>query len=403
MRAAVRNNVAIYPISSAGLTTRLGLADLEGRAALRDVADETGGDAIVGTNNYSGGFRRILDDTSTYYLLGYYPQPEWRDGKFHEIKVTVNRPGLTVRARPGYLAPDPAVTPAPLPSLPADLSPIAAEALRVPAPVRGLAIDAFAAPFQGAAGSASVLVGVHLSGDDLALGAGQELELLYQGLTPDGRLSEGVRRIFTLSLDAATRDTVQRSGLRALGRLELPPGRHQIRIVAHQPGGETGSVLADVEVPDYSKERVALSGVVFASAGLSVDRILAGDDVLRSMLSSDPTTSRRFSTSDTVTAFVEVYTDGGTPADRVPVTAVLAAADGSPLRDVTATRVATAQADAGRAAYTLRLPLAGLAPGTYVLAIEAPAGRRTVSRRVPFTVTAGDPPPSVSQVARVGR
>jgi hypothetical protein len=104
-----------------------------------------------------------------------------------------------------------------------------------------------------------------------------------------------------------------------------------------------------------------------------------------------------------VTAFVEVYTDGGTPADRVPVTAVLAAADGSPLRDVTATRVATAQADAGRAAYTLRLPLAGVVPGTYVLTIEAPAGRRTVSRRVPFTVTAGDPPPSVSQVARVGR
>jgi VWFA-related protein len=387
MRAAVRNNVAIYPVSAAGLTTRLGLGDLMARAALRDVADATGGLAIVGTNNYSGGFRRILDDTSTYYVLGYYPQPEWRDGRFHEVTVNVNRPGLTVRARPGYRAPDP-TAPVPALPLPADLSPTAADALVRPAPVPGLAIQAFATAFRGSAGSASVLVGAHLSGDDLRLDAGQQIELAFQAVTPDGVLSPGRRRVVTLNLDAAARDAIQRSGLRVFDRLDLPPGRHQVRIVAHQPGGETGSALAYVDLPEYSEERLTLSGIVLASEA-ATDRTLASDDAVRAILPADPTMRRRFAASDTLTALAEVYTGGRTPVpvDQVRVTASVTTAGGARVRDGTPAPVAMIPADAGRAAYTVSLPLAGLAPGSYILTIEAQEDERTVRRLVPFAVT----------------
>src|SRR5207344_2975912 len=49
--------------------------------------------------------RRIVDDLSSYYLLGYYSTNARPDGKFHKITVRVKRSGVDVRARRGYLAP----------------------------------------------------------------------------------------------------------------------------------------------------------------------------------------------------------------------------------------------------------------------------------------------------------
>ncbi len=39
-------------------------------------------------------------------MLAYYPPTDKRDGKFHKIDVRVTRPGLTVRARKGYVGAD---------------------------------------------------------------------------------------------------------------------------------------------------------------------------------------------------------------------------------------------------------------------------------------------------------
>jgi VWFA-related protein len=105
LRAATRNNVAIYPVSVRGLALESGQGLMETTAAYRAIADETGGEAITNTNNFAAAFRRIARDTSAYYLLTYEPAVEHTDGKFHEIAITVKRPGARVRARRGYYAP----------------------------------------------------------------------------------------------------------------------------------------------------------------------------------------------------------------------------------------------------------------------------------------------------------
>jgi VWFA-related protein len=103
LRAAVRNNVAVYPVDPAGLR-RGSIMRVSG---LRDIAHETGGLAVVNTNNFRDGFQRIVRDNSTYYLLGYYPVLDHRDGRFHSIGVRVARPGARiVRARQRYFAPE---------------------------------------------------------------------------------------------------------------------------------------------------------------------------------------------------------------------------------------------------------------------------------------------------------
>jgi VWFA-related protein len=79
-------------------------ARLSGRqGALRDLAAATDGLAILNSNDVESGFRRIAADLSSYYLLGYYSTGTL-DGRFHQISVRVKRPGVDVRARPGYEA-----------------------------------------------------------------------------------------------------------------------------------------------------------------------------------------------------------------------------------------------------------------------------------------------------------
>jgi hypothetical protein len=80
-----------------------------------------------------------------------------------------------------------------------------------------------------------------------------------------------------------------------------------VPFAVHQPNGKTGSVVADVEIPDYTKEPVILSGVVLSSERAATDRTLLGDEFLNRILGAEPTARRRFSQADTVTAFAEVY------------------------------------------------------------------------------------------------
>jgi VWFA-related protein len=72
--------------------------------SLRTLAEATDGLAVVNTNDLAAGSRRIVNDLSTYYLLGYQSTNTNLDGKWREISVKVKTPGVRVRARKGYRA-----------------------------------------------------------------------------------------------------------------------------------------------------------------------------------------------------------------------------------------------------------------------------------------------------------
>jgi VWFA-related protein len=118
MDAANRWNASFYTIDPRGLPvfdTPLGPAPpppphvqfemvRERHDAMRILADNTDGMAIMNSNDLDAGLKRISDDLTSYYLLGYYTTNTAHDGKFRSISVSVSRPGVDVRARRGYRA-----------------------------------------------------------------------------------------------------------------------------------------------------------------------------------------------------------------------------------------------------------------------------------------------------------
>ena len=71
---------------------------------MRTLAGNTDGIAVVNSNDLDIGMRRISDDLTSYYLLGYYSTNAKLDGRFRSLKVKVKQPGVEVRARRGYRA-----------------------------------------------------------------------------------------------------------------------------------------------------------------------------------------------------------------------------------------------------------------------------------------------------------
>ena len=67
-----------------------------------DLAQDTGGLAVTGTDDFAASTRRILDESRTYYLLGHQPPPGKGPRDWRKVKVEVRRPGTRVRSRKGY-------------------------------------------------------------------------------------------------------------------------------------------------------------------------------------------------------------------------------------------------------------------------------------------------------------
>ncbi len=75
------------------------------QSTLENLTDETGGLAVLNTNDVSGAVSKIMSDLSGYYLIGYEPGPQtFTSGLFHDVDVKVKRPDLKVRTRKGFYA-----------------------------------------------------------------------------------------------------------------------------------------------------------------------------------------------------------------------------------------------------------------------------------------------------------
>ncbi len=79
---------------------------LASHSTMNDLAEKTGGRAFYNRNDVDKEILESMDDGSTYYTLGYYPENKDWNNQFRSIRLKVNRPGVKVHYRAGYFAVD---------------------------------------------------------------------------------------------------------------------------------------------------------------------------------------------------------------------------------------------------------------------------------------------------------
>jgi VWFA-related protein len=129
VNACSRANTSINPVDSRGLQavvaggsarqgSRGGVAAFSGRGVmqqfsrlaaqqetLQSLAADTGGTAFTDTNDFGEAFDRITRDISSYYILGYASTNTKQDGTYRRIEVKLKaKVDARVRAREGYYA-----------------------------------------------------------------------------------------------------------------------------------------------------------------------------------------------------------------------------------------------------------------------------------------------------------
>jgi VWFA-related protein len=397
---ATRANVNVYAIDPRGLSAlgeegieiqlpvdadpslRLGPEGLDdemrlAQSSLRTVAEETGGFAALNTNDLTTAFQRIVDENSSYYVMGYHPSNEKRDGRFRKIEVRVTRPGLRVSARRGYVAPRGRAR---VPKLDTKSGTPAAlvEALNSPLQAGGLPLSVFAAPFRGPSATAAVAL-VTQTGPMQGMAFTEKdgkflnkIDLSVIAIDSGGKVRGGTREVIDLTLRPDTRERADQLGFRILSRFEVPPGKYQIRVAAKEKSGLVGSVYYDLDIPDFTKEPLSMSGLVVTSglAGLVPTAGEIGE--IKGMLPAPPTVARVFNARDQVGLLVEVYDTKGALSHSVDITTTVRGDDGKVHYSTNETRASAELAGAsGGYGYTTMIPLKDLAEGLYVVRVEA--------------------------------
>jgi len=414
--AATRANVIFYPINPAGI--EIGFGSLDDKMDLTSLATVTGGFALSDSNSFMQAFARVQQESSAYYTLGFNSGYAKRDGRLVRVDVKVTRPGLRVRGREGYLAP---LGEKRAKELGGDSSP-ALSAMASPVLLRGVSMQVAAAPFRSPTRDATVPLVVEIDPDTLGLrdenGTRRgTVEITYTATDTRKRAYLGGRHTFQVSLPPDGVARTQAHGLRMVSALALPPGTFELRVAAAS-GAYTGSVVHQIDVPDFTNGKLALSGIALTAntAGMDLtlrpprntkaarkavkcnppscivplsDEAPSAEDAL-SALPAPAIARRLFQRDEALLLYAEVYDNRGGAGRRVTVDVTLENESRSRRTLLSETR--ESGGDGKRPAthaFSARAALNDLPPGSYLLRVEArteAGGTPDATRAIPIDV-----------------
>jgi VWFA-related protein len=257
--AAARANARIYSLDARGLDKgrqpignyaphddSLGnlLASFDiGADSTNSLAVDTGGFVVKNTNIFDQVIAEIAAEAGTYYVIGYRPTSPG-DNKYHRVSVQTKRPGLTVRARRGYVA-----TPHPMPTVTqaARAEPGNAPSTTGSAPARGDAAPAASPPLEAAATAPST--GVPLPAEPRRNAVANFEALASRDSAAPSALSRAVAATPARSADAEAAtgwDAYRRGDLTtARASLAVAAASPSVRPWVHYALGQTDYALRD--------------------------------------------------------------------------------------------------------------------------------------------------------------
>jgi VWFA-related protein len=265
---------------------------------LNYLTKETGGFVVAGSNNLGRGIKRVLDDKTGYYLIGYVPgETTFRQftGRmpFHKIAVKVKRAGMNVRSRGGFFGV------ANEEARPASRTPMQQLTAAVTSPFTSGDIhlrltSLFGNDLQTGYYVRSLL---HIDARDLLFtdepGDWKSTAIDVAAITfgDNGIIVDQSIQTYTMRLRSENLEQALRSGIVYTINLPLKkPGAYQLRTAVRDSNTELiGSANQYIEVPNIGKGRLALSSLA-----------LGGNDILADLNRDQPGHSGESQTADQV-------------------------------------------------------------------------------------------------------
>ncbi|HEU5336229.1 MAG TPA: VWA domain-containing protein [Terriglobales bacterium] len=407
INAAVRSNVCIYTTDTRGLQAMVpggeaqqaslrGTAPYSGKSTLNQykanfstqetlatLAGDTGGRAFLDSNDLGQVFRRVQEDTSTYYLLGYRTSNPVRDGRFRRITVRVNRPDLKLVYRRGYYAPaDFRHTDR------ADRENQLEQELASDLPSTDLPVFLSAGYFRLAHNKFFVPVSIVVPGWEIPFTRNKEqdraaIDVLGVVVDTAGRPMAQVRDTVKLALRGSLE--VRQKNVQYDTGVVLPAGKYHLKfIVRENQTGRTGSFETDLIIPDMNKSAVKMSAVVLSAQRQPV-KGHEDNPLVRGGWELVPNVTHVFSPDQKLYVYYEVYDPAHQEAsgEKGPQRHTAAASDIRLLSNVaffqgntkayetplvTAHQLNTANRHA--AAFQVEVPLTALKPGFYTCQVN---------------------------------
>ena len=345
INAAIRNNVAFYPVDARGLVATAPLGDatqgspggqgmysgssqrtaqsnFQGQQeTLHTLATDTGGKALLDNNDLSLGMVQAQKDISSYYILGYYSANTATDGHYRRIKVQVNR-NLSARLdyRTGYFASKEFKQ-----FTTGDRERQLQEALLLGDPVTDLTVAVEVNYFRLGRDRYFVPVSVKIPGSDIELarkGGADSTRLDFIGEVKDakGMLQGTVRDDIAVKLKGETAGQLATRNLEYDTGFTLQPGTYTLKFLAREnETGKMGTFETKFVVPDLTSEQkyLPLSSVVLsyqreylAAAVGSVERdkkLLAANPLIQDNQKLIPSVTRVFRQDQDMYVYLEAY------------------------------------------------------------------------------------------------
>ena len=316
VNAAIRANVAFYPIDARGLVATAPLGDAtksspggrgmysgsSQRAAqsnfqgqqetLYTLAADTGGKALLDNNDLSLGIAQAQKDIASYYILGYYSTNPALDGRYRRIKVQIAKK-LSARLdyRTGYFASKEFRR-----FSASDRERQLQEAIMLGDPVTDLTLALEIDYFRQARDRYFVPLSVKIPGSDIELakkGGAESTRLDFIGQVKDSRgaLQGTVRDEITVKLKGENAGQLSKRNLEYSTGFVLQPGTYSLKFLAREnETGKMGTFETGFTVPDLTADQKSLpiSSVVLSNQREKLDAAVASAERDKKLLAANP-------------------------------------------------------------------------------------------------------------------
>ena len=316
VNAAIRGNVAFYPVDSRGLVATAPLGDatqasqggqgmysgssmrsaqasFQGQQeSLYTLASDTGGKALLDQNDLSLGIIQAQKDMASYYILGYYSTNVALDGRFRRIQVKLARNATAkLDYRSGYFASKEFKQ-----FTSSDKERQLQEALMLGDPVTDLTVAAEINYFRQAKDRYFVPVSVKIPGSDIELArkSGAEntrLDFIGEVRDAKGMLQGTVRDDISVKLKGDTVGQLTSHNLEYDTGFTLQPGTYTLKFLAREnQTGKMGTFETKFVVPDLTtnSKLLPISSVVLSYQRETLDSALASAEKDKKLIAANP-------------------------------------------------------------------------------------------------------------------